>query len=57
MSKGRSESFQPEDEPIYQDPAEDEASLYEQYQKINVRYIQKDHIRQDAGICVHKILL
>ena len=51
MSKGRSESFQPADEPIYQDPAEDEASLYEQYQKINVKYIQKDQIR-----CVWKVM-
>ena len=33
------------EEPIYQDPAEDEAALYEQYQRISVTYIQKDHIR------------
>ena len=40
-----SDMLQQGDEPIYQDPAEDEAALYEQYQRINIRYIQKDHIR------------
>ena len=53
LSKGRSESFQPADEPIYQDPAEDEAALYEQYQRINVTYIQKDHIRYRYLLYMH----
>lgn len=42
---GRSDSLQQGEEPIYQDPAEDEAALYEQYHRINIKYIQKDQIR------------